>query len=411
MQNLIHFFGRPLFLYFSFFFIFNANGQLISAKMEKDFREDARIKVAQAAKIIDQSVLKYEKEGPQAFINSFETTLSPSDKSAILKELKGLPPMPRVKMEGNNLVFLHKNKKIAEFDSYDVAQGIYQSGEIDLFYDSNMSLVENIEAWKKVSAESADTSSFFWMNLILPQAEAKNSNKRMIPLMFAAGIVGILLGVILGKTLFKPKVAQHKNAIEPNPASDGAAQRHDASEAKTQEGKGIQSNASSKKKPSKVSGAKRPSTHTDKKEPVKADTQGSPTESGSSAAAESAEQSPQSPTTVTSAGSDSAGNDSTSTTKSLSLGTGAPEVDYTGIHPKVSPDAIQLKFNVDTSLNGSNSDTPATPVSSKSSSTAETPKAGAPEAETPKAETYKDPPKTPPLCDSDDSQNGPCHGN
>ncbi len=69
--------------------------------------------------------------------------------------------MPRVKMEGNNLVFLHKNKKIAEFDSYDVAQGIYQSGEIDLFYDSNMSLVENIEAWKKASQNGIETSSFF----------------------------------------------------------------------------------------------------------------------------------------------------------------------------------------------------------------------------------------------------------
>jgi hypothetical protein len=94
-------------------------------------------------------------------VESFGSALSPSDKSAILKEFKGLPPMPRVKMEGNNLVFLHKNKKIAEFDSYDVAQGIYQSGEIDLFYDSNMSLVENIEAWKKASQNGIETSSFF----------------------------------------------------------------------------------------------------------------------------------------------------------------------------------------------------------------------------------------------------------
>lgn len=221
MQKLVRFFGRPLFFYFSFFFIFNANGQLISEKMERDFREDARIKVARVAKMIDHGVERYEKEGPQGFVESFGSALSPSDKSAILKEFKGLPPMPRVKMEGNNLVFLHKNKKIAEFDSYDVAQGIYQSGEVDLFYDSNMSLVENIEAWKKASQNGIETSSFFWMNLILPQAEAKNSNKRMIPLMFAVGIIGMIFGHLLGKLINKPKVQQHNQpSNEPGPKTD-----------------------------------------------------------------------------------------------------------------------------------------------------------------------------------------------
>lgn len=62
MQKLVRFFGRPLFFYFSFFFIFNANGQLISAKMEKDFREDARIKVARVAKMIDQGVKDTKKK-------------------------------------------------------------------------------------------------------------------------------------------------------------------------------------------------------------------------------------------------------------------------------------------------------------------------------------------------------------
>jgi hypothetical protein len=233
MQKIIRIFGKPFFLYLFFFLIFNANGQLISAKMEKDFREDARIKVARVAKMIDQGIERYEKEGPRAFVDSFGSSLTPTDKNMIIKELKGLPPMPRVKMEGVTLVFFHKNKKIAEFDSYDVAQGIYQSGDLDFYYDTNLSLSENIEAWKKTHNKNAETSSFFWMNLILPQAEANNKNARMIPLLFAAGILGMIIGSFLEKWAYKPKVATSKEShVEPSTASSGSVPDHGTPEAK-----------------------------------------------------------------------------------------------------------------------------------------------------------------------------------
>lgn len=224
MQHLTQRFGKPLFFYLFFFLIFNANGQLISAKMEKDFRDDARIKVAKVVQFVNKGVEKYEKTGPQAFVEYLGQTVSEVDKKFIIKELKGLPPLPRLKMDDHNVVFFHKNKIIAEFDSYDVAQGLYQNKDIDLFYDTSLSLQENFESWKKSSKKDSESSaSIFWNNLIIPQAEARMTNKAAIPLMIGVPIVAAIVGYFLGKSANKAKVAENRTLLgDPSPSAPGA---------------------------------------------------------------------------------------------------------------------------------------------------------------------------------------------
>ncbi len=228
MQNLAQRFGKPLFFYLFFFLIFNANGQLISAKMEKDFREDARIKVAKVVQFVNTGVEKYEKTGPQAFVDYLGPSLSEIDKKFIIKELKGLPPLPQLKMVDHNVVFFHKNKIIAEFDSYDVAQGLYQNKDIDLFYDTSLSFQENFESWKKPSKKDSDNNaSIFWNNLIIPQAEARMTNKAAIPLMIGVPIVAAILGYYIGKSANKPKVAENRTLLsDPSPSVSGAGHAH-----------------------------------------------------------------------------------------------------------------------------------------------------------------------------------------
>jgi hypothetical protein len=228
MQNLAQRFGKPLFFYLFFFLVFNANGQLISAKMEKDFREDARIKVAKVVQFVNTGVEKYEKTGPQAFVDYLGPSLSEIDKKFIIKELKGLPPLPQLKMVDHNVVFFHKNKIIAEFDSYDVAQGLYQNKDIDLFYDTSLSFQENFESWKKPSKKDSDNNaSIFWNNLIIPQAEARMTNKAAIPLMIGVPIVAAILGYYIGKSANKPKVAENRTLLsDPSPSASGAGHAH-----------------------------------------------------------------------------------------------------------------------------------------------------------------------------------------
>ena len=128
MQKLVRLISKPISLILLVSFSFNASGQNITPQMEKDFRIDARIKVSQAAQVINTAVDAYEKSGSLAFTNSFENLLSSNEKAYLIKELKGQSFLPRLKMEGDKLVVFHNKEIIAQLESYDVAQGIYKGG-------------------------------------------------------------------------------------------------------------------------------------------------------------------------------------------------------------------------------------------------------------------------------------------
>ena len=206
------------FLHFlSLAFILSAHSQVITGKIEKDFREDARIKVAQAAKVINLAVDAYEKTGPLAFVNSFENLLSRDEKSFIIKELKGLPPFPRLRMQESKLVVFYKKEVIAELDSYEVAQGKFKGGPFDYTYDSNQGFIENIKNWKLLDSKSEQSQYSkkyrFIVNLLIPRADARMSNKAAIPLMICGPLLGGLVGYWLAKPSNSPKVAQSQNYV------------------------------------------------------------------------------------------------------------------------------------------------------------------------------------------------------
>ena len=191
-------------------FSFNASAQSISAKMEKDFRVDARIKVSQAAQVLNTAVDAYEKSGPKAFADSFGSLLNPEEKAFVIKELKGLPPFPRLKMEGDKLVVFYKKEIIAQLESYDVAQGIFEGGPFHYTFDNNLGLIENLQNWKSLDKGSAQNEqhSRFLMNLFIPQAEAGMTTKAAIPLMICGPLLGGLIGYWLGKPANSPSVAK-----------------------------------------------------------------------------------------------------------------------------------------------------------------------------------------------------------
>ena len=136
--------------------------------MEKDFRIDARIKVSQAAKVFNAAVDAYEKSGPKAFTDSFGNLLNPEEKDFVIKELKGLPPFPRLKMKGDTLVVFYKKEIIAQLESYDVAQGIFEGGPFHYTFDNNLGLIENLQNWKALDKGSAQNEQYsrFLMNLL-----------------------------------------------------------------------------------------------------------------------------------------------------------------------------------------------------------------------------------------------------
>ena len=223
MQKLVRLVSKPVSFILLVSFSFNASGQSISAKMEKDFRVDARIKVSQAAQVTNTAVDAYEKSGPKAFADSFGSLLNPEEKAFVIKELKGLPPFPRLKMEGDKLVVFYKKEIIAQLESYDVAQGIFEGGPFHYTFDNNLGLIENLQNWKSLDKGSAQNEqhSRFLMNLFIPQAEAGMTTKWAIPIIGAATLLGTLIGYLLGKPSNSPKVAQANGpaATEPSPAS------------------------------------------------------------------------------------------------------------------------------------------------------------------------------------------------
>jgi hypothetical protein len=225
MQKLILLVSKPVAFILLLSFSFNASGQSISAKMEKDFRIDARIKVSQAAQVINTAIDAYERAGPKAFADSFGSILNPEEKTFVIKELKGLPPFPRLKMEGDKLVVFYKKEIIAQLESYDVAQGIFEGGPFHYTFDNNLGLIENLQSWNALDIGSAQNEqrSSFLMNLFIPQAEAKMTNKAAIPLMICGPLLGVLIGYYLGKPSNSPKVADANaaKAIETTGSTSG----------------------------------------------------------------------------------------------------------------------------------------------------------------------------------------------
>ena len=223
MQKLMCLISKPVAFILLVSFSFNASGQSISAKMEKDFRVDARIKVSQAAQVLNTAVDAYEKSGPKAFADSFGSILNPEEKAFVIKELKGLPPFPRLKMEGDKLVVFYKKEIIAQLESYDVAQGIFEGGPFHYTFDNNLGLIENLQSWKALDKGSAQNEqhSRFLMNLFIPQAEARVTTKWAIPIIGAALVLGVLIGNWLGKPSNSTKVADANAAktVEPPPSS------------------------------------------------------------------------------------------------------------------------------------------------------------------------------------------------
>jgi hypothetical protein len=168
IQNIFRLVSKPASLILLVSFSFSASGQNITPQMEKDFRIDARIKVSQAAKVFNAAVDAYEKSGPKAFTDSFGNLLNPEEKDFVIKELKGLPPFPRLKMKGDTLVVFYKKEIIAQLESYDVAQGIFEGGPFHYTFDNNLGLIENLQNWKALDKGSAQNEQYsrFLMNLL-----------------------------------------------------------------------------------------------------------------------------------------------------------------------------------------------------------------------------------------------------
>ena len=216
MQKLVRLISKPISLFLLISFSFNAIGQNITPQMEKDFRVDARIKVSQAAQVINTAVDAYEKSGSLAFTNSFENLLSSNEKAYLIKELKGQFFLPRLKMEGDKLVVFHNKEIIAQLESYDVAQGIYKGGPFHYRFDNNLGLIENLQNWKaadKGSAQNDLPTYMFLRDLFIPYAEAI---KPALAIGVSA-IIGALVGWYLKSEANKPKIAKYyENPVSEN---------------------------------------------------------------------------------------------------------------------------------------------------------------------------------------------------
>ena len=177
MQKLVRLVSKPVAFILLVSFSFNASGQNITPQMEKDFRVDARIKVSQAAQVTNTAVDAYEKSGPKAFVDSFGSLLNPEEKTFIIKKLSKLPPLPHLKMKDSKLIVYYKERTIAELESYDVAEGIFQAHSFKYIYNVNLDLIENLKNWElldKKNKPNDKTYSFFLKNLLLPSAMADN---------------------------------------------------------------------------------------------------------------------------------------------------------------------------------------------------------------------------------------------
>jgi len=238
-------------IFFLYFFLFlNGKGHAATTKMEQDYRDDARLKVSQAAQVFNSAVDAYEKAGPKAFAESFNGILNPEEKTFVIKELKTLPTFPKLKMRGDTLIVFYKKEIIAELDSYEVAQGNFEGGPFHYSFDNELGLIENIQNWKSLDKKSAQIDHKnlrFLMNLFIPQAEARMTNKAAIPLMICGPLLGALVGYWLAKPSNSPKIAQSQNYLPEN-NSTSVATHGDGNEGKS-EGKAKSSRKHSAKRP------------------------------------------------------------------------------------------------------------------------------------------------------------------
>ncbi|MEZ4814882.1 MAG: hypothetical protein R3A80_06710 [Bdellovibrionota bacterium] len=176
--------------------------------LDKEFREDATLKVKRAVKIYNEARVEFEKKGGSAFagkLNSLSNnTFTPSEEKFIAKKAAKEQILPTLEVRGDFLLGYEAKKVIFKLNTFDVAQGRFSFNDKTLIFNSNSRLIENYEKWSSTKTSSLNNSFFELFalkikSLFLPEAHAFSKG--------TGALVGALLGGLLTYFLW-PKVKE-----------------------------------------------------------------------------------------------------------------------------------------------------------------------------------------------------------